>query len=248
MVGDAFGSDLRTSRYELAPEYFVSVRRAHVPLVGVKEVAGAADAAGFMGKKVRELDFEQGSILVFDSCHLDIRSFLIGVPGVNASGAVDLYGMDAFVESPARYIEVVNTRVADVGGRGIPEEVPAIVESVEIERAVRRGAEKEIPMNAGGHLRVFDFADACAAFEDDDLGAIDVAEAAFVEILHGRARSRFAAHVQARLDHAIVLARGLHHFAAFLDRVRDGLLHVDILARLASPYSQERVPVVGGSD
>src|SRR6266516_2072643 len=69
MVGDAFGSDLRTSRYELAPEYFVSVRRAHVPLVGVKEVAGAADAAGFMGKKVRELDLEQGSILVFESCH-----------------------------------------------------------------------------------------------------------------------------------------------------------------------------------
>src|SRR5438034_11386069 len=68
MVGDAFGSDLRTSRYELAPEYFVSVRRAHVPLVGVKEVAGAADAAGFMGKKVRELD--RKSVRVGKECGL----------------------------------------------------------------------------------------------------------------------------------------------------------------------------------
>src|SRR5438034_5979638 len=99
MVGDAFGSDLRTSRYELAPEYFVSVRRAHVPLVGVKEVAGAADAAGCMGEKGRELDCEQGSILVFESCHLDIGSFLIGVQGVNASGPVLLYRTETCVEA-----------------------------------------------------------------------------------------------------------------------------------------------------
>src|SRR5437867_10504810 len=74
MVGDAFGSDLRTSRYELAPEYFVSVRRAHVPLVRVKEVAGAADAAGFMVKR-----FESSTSSRVPSWYSKVATWTFGV-------------------------------------------------------------------------------------------------------------------------------------------------------------------------
>src|SRR5438093_7985015 len=218
-VGDAFRGDFQTSRYELTPNRLVSVRGAHVSFVAVKEIAGAPDAAGFMGKEVRKLNLEQGSVLVFKSRDLDIRSFLIRIPCVDATSAVDLDGVDAFVESPARDIEVMDARVTDVGGRGIPKEVPAVVKPVEVEWAVGRGAEKEVPVNAGRDFRVLDLADAGAAFEDDDLGAIDFAQMAFVEIFHGGAGGRLAAHVQTRLDDAVILARGLHHFAAFLDRV-----------------------------
>ena len=46
-------------------------------------------------------------------------------------------------------------------------------------------------------------------------------------------------------DDALVLSRGLGHLSAFIDRMRDGLFDVDMLAGLAGPDGQQRVPVVG---
>src|SRR5262249_50628444 len=46
------------------------------------------------------------------------------------------------------------------------------------------------------------------------------------------------------LDHAIVLARGLHHLATLITIVARGLFDIDILTGLASPDCGEGVPVV----
>jgi hypothetical protein len=46
----------------------------------------------------------------------------------------------------------------------------------------------------------------------------------------------------------VVLARRLHHRAAFGDGHRGRLLDVDVLAGLAGEHGHQRVPVIGGAD
>jgi len=50
--------------------------------------------------------------------------------------------------------------------------------------------------------------------------------------------------LSAHLDQAVVLPRGVDHLAAFPDVVREGLLHIDVLAGLAGPDRAQAVPVV----
>ena len=53
----------------------------------------------------------------------------------------------------------------------------------------------------------------------------------------------------ADLDHAAILAGRRHHLLSFPEVVRERLLDVDVLARLAGPDCRQRVPVVGqGND
>src|SRR5262249_24999725 len=52
----------------------------------------------------------------------------------------------------------------------------------------------------------------------------------------------------ARLNHALVLARGLHHLHALLDIYARGLFDIDILAVLAGLHGHIRVPVIGSAD
>src|SRR5215468_6045527 len=51
--------------------------------------------------------------------------------------------------------------------------------------------------------------------------------------------------VRSHLDNTAVVSRGVNHRAAFFDSVADGLLDIDMSARLDCRDSHERMPVVG---
>ena len=57
-----------------------------------------------------------------------------------------------------------------------------------------------------------------------------------------------AAPLRADLDHAVVLARRLAHLVALVDGLRQRLLDIDVLARLAGQDGGAGVPVVGSGD
>ncbi len=54
--------------------------------------------------------------------------------------------------------------------------------------------------------------------------------------------------MRAHLDHAARLASHLHHLSPFVDRLRERLLAVDVLAGPAGHDRLQRVPVVGRGD
>src|SRR5262245_5796616 len=54
--------------------------------------------------------------------------------------------------------------------------------------------------------------------------------------------------LRADLDHAFVLARRLNHLAPFVYGAGDGLLDVNVLARLTGHHGLQRMPVVGRGD
>src|SRR5262245_15951359 len=54
--------------------------------------------------------------------------------------------------------------------------------------------------------------------------------------------------LRADLDHAFVFARRLNHLAPFVYGARDGLLDVNVLARLTGHHGLQRMPVVGRGD
>ena len=66
--------------------------------------------------------------------------------------------------------------------------------------------------------------------------------------LGGLLEVRLRALLRADLDDAVVLARRLHHRAAFGDGHRRRLLDVDVLAGLAGEHRHQRVPVIGRAD
>src|SRR5262249_4613056 len=54
--------------------------------------------------------------------------------------------------------------------------------------------------------------------------------------------------LRADLDHTVVFARRLNHLAPFVYSDRDGLLDVNVFARLTGRHAHQRVPVVWRSD
>ena len=80
-------------------------------------------------------------------------------------------------------------------------------------------------------------------------GDLDLAEVAGAHPSRApRADALVRAALRAGLDDAVVFARRLDHLAAFPDVVRDRLLDVDVLARLAGPDDDQRMPVVRRGD
>ena len=77
---------------------------------------------------------------------------------------------------------------------------------------------------------------------------VDLAERARLDDLDGLLEVQPRSLLRADLHDAVVLARRVDHRAAFLDVVRDRLLDVDVLARLAGHDHRDRVPVIDGRD
>ena len=90
-----------------------------------------------------------------------------------------------------------------------------------------------------------DLADARARLVAEALDPLDRAEVALADVVEGLVPAPVAAALGAVLDDALVLVRGLDALAAFPDLVADRLFDVDVLAGLAGPDGDERVPVVG---
>ena len=78
----------------------------------------------------------------------------------------------------------------------------------------------------------------------------DLAEIPCLHPFDGFLQRRVRAILRAGLHDAVVLPRRFHHLAAFPHIVRDRLFHIHILARLAAPDRNQRMPVIwrGGRD
>ncbi len=138
--------------------------------------------------------------------------------------------------------------VADVAIAVGPVPVPVVVEAVPGEGALRRRTEPQIVVHAGGRGSVGLAADGVAPFEAERARHVDVADGARFQFLCGVAKRQGGAAVDSVLHDAIVLARRGHQLAGFEDVMGAGFFAIDILARLAGPDSDQRVPVVGRGD
>ena len=149
-------------------------------------------------------------------------------------------------DDPAADVDVVDAVVAEVPVAGRPEPVPIVMQVLAHQRGHRRRAAPEVVIDRLGHrLGAVDLADALPQPVDEAAHEPHLAEVALVDVVDRLAESRIRAALRSRLHDALVLAGRLDHLPALPDVVADRLLDVDILARLAGPHGDERVPVVG---
>jgi hypothetical protein len=97
-------------------------------------------------------------------------------------------------------------------------------------------------------LRTVDLADRGTRFVIEPVSVEDLAQVALADIGEGFTEATPLARAMRGLDDAFVLRGRLDHLAALEDRVRRGLLDVDVLARLAGPNGRQRMPMVWGRD
>lgn len=86
--------------------------------------------------------------------------------------------MDLLVQAPPEHVEVMHTVVPGIRCRSLPEEVPALVEAVEVKGTVRRGAEVQVSLHSPGHGRLLHVADAGPPSAAVRLRAVGVTESA----------------------------------------------------------------------
>src|SRR5262249_29565317 len=91
-------------------------------------------------------------------------------------------------------------------------------------------------------------ADRVAPFETKPASHINVADHAVPQLLHGFSQRGGRTAVRAVLDDAVVFARGGVELPAFPMTIRAVLVDIDVLARLAGPAADQRVPVVRRGD
>src|SRR6266545_590152 len=157
------------------------------------------------------------------------------------------------VQDPKDLIHPVNTPIAEraVGvvevvakSTRVNAPVPRGVDVAAVERSQRRGAAPHLPVEFLRRLDVFARRLGSAAVMDEGADHADLAGLAGTDELATRNIVRRNAAVRADLHHAVVLARGIHHRAAFLDRVADRFLHVNVRAVFHRFDHDEGMPMV----
>ena len=130
------------------------------------------------------------------------------------------------------------------------ERAPVAEEPRWIECHLGRRPEPEIVIETGGRIGIRRRAEPFrrAGFVDPRLHVVDFADFAAAHDLGGALEVRAGALLQTDLHDALVAAGGLHHQAAFAHHIGYGLLHVDILVRVARRHGDERMPMIGRGD
>ena len=165
-----------------------------------------------------------------------------------AAEADDALGQGGAGDHPAGDVHLVDPLVADVAVAEIPEPVPVVVDVVGVERVLRRRAEPEVVVDGRGCFGVRLDADALAGLVAEPARDEQLAVLARLDDLGHPGPRLHAPALRAVLDDPVVLPRGLDGDAAFVDVVAARLLDVDVLARLAAPDGDQRVPVVRRGD
>src|SRR5579872_2699220 len=138
--------------------------------------------------------------------------------------------------------------VADVAVAGVPDPVPVVGEFIFAIWLPLRGAQEEIPIEAGGDWFIGSVADRKPAAEAEGARMIDLADRALIDQLDRSHLVREGAALRAHLNHPVVLAGGGDHLPALENIVAGGLLDIYVFAGLTSPDGCERVPVIGSGD
>ena len=139
--------------------------------------------------------------------------------------------------------------VAHVAVAGIPKPVPVVVKTIAGERLQGRGAGPEIVMHARRNRLHGRVADGVAPLVAKPARHVDVADQPSWTLLDALLHRRGRADLRAVLDDAVVFLRRAPPVGCPSQKiVRAGLLHVNVLARLARPDGHQRVPVIGRGD
>ena len=146
--------------------------------------------------------------------------------------------------------KIVYQPVAERAAGGEVNEGAPLIRHQRIEGPVVGAPEPHVPIEAGRRGGIRQIAVALASRRRALKGVAegDVAHRARGHQFRGLLEVAAGSLHGARLHYAIILARRLDHFQAFVDALAGGLLHVDILAGLAGFHRHVGVPVVGRSD
>ena len=185
-----------------------------------------------------------GQVVVIPVHGVRVGRFLIVVEVPHAAGRRNAVGVGP-VDHPTRDVDLVDSVVDDVAARIGPEPVPGVVEVVLVERPHGRRPEPHVIVHTLGRFLVGLLPDGAALLAVEHADVVDVAEVFRVGVLECLETILGAAILRAHLYHALVLARGLDHLAAFPDAVGGRLLDKDVLPRLAGHDRAQRVPMVG---
>ena len=146
------------------------------------------------------------------------------------------------------HVGLMHALVADLAVAEIPEPVPVVVHQVAIERPQLGRPDPVVEVEGGGGRLVGLEADAPPRLADVGLAHQQFAPLARLQGGHFTGPAALAALLGAVLDDDAVFFRGLDALAAFEEGMAAGLFHVDVLAGLAAPDRQQRVPMVGAGD
>jgi len=108
----------------------------------------------------------------------------------------------------------------------------------------RRSAQPRFIVHTAGNGTVFLVSDVIPKLHVPRLGHQDLADFPGLHIFDGPLRHRTASRLRAKLYDALVSSRGRDHETPFAKVVRCGLLHVDVLACVASENRCRSVPVI----
>ncbi len=208
-----------------------------------------------------------GALLGRQAAHLkdQRRRLVIEVGNLRVGGLADVVGLTAteppanaeamsgqtrIAQRPASDVHLVGTLVADVAAPGVPHPVPNVVQLGAMQwhhvgRAAPQIVVHSIRHRIGTVRSVYNAVGPGAApFVTEAANPFDLADVAFTNPCKRRRMSLGRTLLRTDLHDAVVLAGGLHHFAAFPNLVRSGLFDVNVFTRLAGPDGRQRVPVV----
>jgi hypothetical protein len=153
------------------------------------------------------------------------------------------------VHGEERDVDLVDAPVGHQAAGVVPEPPEVEVEAVGVERASGRGAEPHRVVHALRGLRVRLHRHRLhPALVGPDLDQADVAQVTRPHHLQRLLVVGTAALPLADLHHPVRSPGRGQHDVCLLDGVGEGLLHVNVLARVQGVDQHQAVPVVGGSD
>src|SRR5262249_50624241 len=151
------------------------------------------------------------------------------------------------VQSPTRDVEVVRAPVGHLAAGVVPEPPEVVMATEGIVGDIRRRSQPHIPVEFfrlffGEYLFGLEAGHRVARVTCADL--VDRADGAFPDKFDGLLIMRAGPLLAARLNNAVVIARGFDNLAALDDGQRERLFTINILAQLTGYDRRERVPVV----
>ena len=207
----------------------------------------------FVGHLIRQLgffadqpaDFEhQQRVAVVVHRQLRVGRLALVLVGEPSAQAPHALGQRAALDRPTGDVHFVYALVADVAVARVPEPMPVVRREIRLIRPLRRGPQPDVEIEACGRGLRLGHANRPAGFAAIALG--DQQLAVFAG-LHGRDFGRpilAAALLRAVLHDAAIFGRRFDALAALEHVVADRLFDVHVLASLASPDRNQRMPMV----
>ena len=201
-----------------------------------------------IARQAADLEQQRGPLVIVVD-ELGVRRVAVVDVGEAAADADRPRRQRRLAQRPASDVHLVDALVAEVAVAGVEDPMPVVVQALPHQGLPWRRAAPEVVVDRRVDLLcAFHPADALARLVAEAAGELNLAEMTFVhpgQRLLDRGRR---ADLGAGLDDPVVLRGRVDDLAALPDVVGNGLLQVNVLARLAGPHGLQRVPVVRRRD